>query len=267
MAFTALPRYSSAMIAWTNIEERHAVKIAQSDIKKMNADYPGKTILTKRPPRRIEISEHRIQLARFASRLFQISNMFWCKTNKSDQALQLLVNAHHGQTVRSESHSVTAISTSSIEQRRFRMGRQLPYKAQESLRCWTKIGYALARCDAHMQCPIRFATRRSRRKKRLEERLAASSPERAHVCRPFTRLLSSATLLSRGRTSVPPSLSIAASAIRKMCVRLSSGLPRLSSTAICCGRAPLQLGDVLAPVPQRCSGKLVDVPNRLKSLG
>src|SRR5260370_2686875 len=32
MAFTALPRYFSAMIAWTNIEERHPVKIARHPV-------------------------------------------------------------------------------------------------------------------------------------------------------------------------------------------------------------------------------------------
>ncbi|HKD26577.1 MAG TPA: lytic murein transglycosylase [Xanthobacteraceae bacterium] len=39
VAFTALPRYFSAMIAWTNIEERHAVKIARHPV--LHAAFRG----------------------------------------------------------------------------------------------------------------------------------------------------------------------------------------------------------------------------------
>src|SRR5215475_8014472 len=51
-------------------------------------------------------------------------------------------------------------------------------------------------------------------------------------------------------------------------MRPTGGLLRPSLAAICCGRPPLRLGGRLASsVPQRCPGKLVEVPNPLKSLG
>ena len=57
-------------------------------------------------------------------------------------------------------------------------------------------------------------------------------------------------------------------AIDKSPLRSRYRLPRRLSAAICCGGPPLRLGGGLcSSVPQRCPGKLVEVPNLLKSLG
>jgi len=61
MAFTALPRYSSAMIAWTNIEERHAVKITRHPVLHFLAALRGERASVAAKGRQIETEAARIR--------------------------------------------------------------------------------------------------------------------------------------------------------------------------------------------------------------